>query len=102
MQLRAAAGIYDGLILGYPAKIAALVREKRLDKLSETMDSARDFRVFKYAPLARYPAEGVAGYSVVELNRCAVACHVVTICDFPPCLFPASALGLANVPANKR
>jgi len=41
-------------------------------------------------------------YSSVELNRCAVACHVVTICDFPPCLFPASALGLANVPANKR
>jgi hypothetical protein len=55
-----------GLISEYPAELAAFAGEKKLDKLSETMDSVGDFRVFTYAPWARYPAEGEAGYSVVR------------------------------------
>ena len=76
-------GISCGLIAGYTAELAAFAGEKKLDKLSETVDSAGDLLVFKYDPLARYPAKGVAVYSVVELNRGAVAHRAVTIYDFP-------------------
>jgi hypothetical protein len=40
-----------------------------LDKLSETLDSAGDFRVFTYDPLARYPAEWVAVDSIIGPTR---------------------------------
>ena len=34
--MRVMTGIYRGLILGYPAKLAAFVGEKRLDKIEVT------------------------------------------------------------------
>jgi hypothetical protein len=58
-----------GLISGYPAKRAAFAGEKKLDRLWETRDSARDFRVFEYVCLARCPAKGVAVYSVVSVRH---------------------------------
>jgi len=95
--MRVVTGIYGGLISGYTARMAAFADGKRLDKLSETRDSVGDFRVFTYARLARYPAEGVAGYSVVERNRCAVVHCAVTSCDFPyrpvSCLSPGARPG---------
>lgn len=48
--------------------MAGLVGEFILDKLSETMDSADDFRVFACDLLVRYPAEREAGDSVVRLR----------------------------------
>lgn len=46
--------------------MAGFVREFILGKLSESMDSAGDFHVFTYDPLARYPAEWVAVDSIVS------------------------------------
>ena len=49
--------------------MAGFAGELILDKLSETMNSVRDFRVFTYALLARYPADREVGDSAV---RCSI------------------------------
>lgn len=39
--------------------------EEKLDKLSETLDSADNFCIFMYTPASRYTAEDMVGDSVV-------------------------------------
>lgn len=56
--------IHCGLVTGYPAKMAAFVREERLDKMDETGGDCRKFY-------------GVVGKPQYRVSRCEVAVNSV-------------------------
>jgi len=56
--MRVVSGIYGGLIAGYTAELAACAGEKKLDNLSETLDSVGDFPFFRMLPWRDIPLRG--------------------------------------------
>src|SRR5215510_6740795 len=92
LPLKAMAGagiwIYCELISGYPATLATFVSGKKLDMVGKLDRYAQDFVVFSLEHLVRYTGKGMAVYSVVERNRCAVVPCAATLGDFP-CLLVA-------------